>query len=306
MAGLLGASPYVTKWMLYRKFKYGDDFGTEPDNRMDWGTRLQPLLLRAAADDLRFEVRPNDGDDYVRRGLLGCTRDADIICPDRGPGALEIKCCFDYRTWMDTWAGGDAPPRHVEVQCQQQMYVGDGTVPYKWGVIGVWVCGEMKYFNREPIPDLWEEMTEQARRFFEDVEAGREPNAFGSPAEIPLMNQLWRTPSGRVIDARDREDANALAWFAVQMKEHGSNRAYHDKEEKRLKDKFRAIMLDADRLLLPFGIIIDLKRSPRAGYTVEPSVTHALKPFIPPDANPPPPQSAKEEGGAMLTDLAGG
>src|SRR5712671_4055890 len=95
---LFGASPYATPWMLYQRFANGVDIDSQGDNRMDWGQRLEPLILAHAAQELRLEVRPNREPDgtqrYVRRGRLGCTRDGTVICPDRGPGAIETKAVF--------------------------------------------------------------------------------------------------------------------------------------------------------------------------------------------------------------------
>jgi hypothetical protein len=120
---------------------------------MQWGKKLQPLIIAQASEELRLEVRPNEADDYHRRGFLGCTRDATIICPDRGPGALETKCVFDYGVWMRDWHGGKFVPRNHEIQLQQQMLVGDGTGPaYEWGVVCAWVAGEQHYFERKPMP----------------------------------------------------------------------------------------------------------------------------------------------------------
>src|SRR6202030_4173403 len=124
---------------------------------MSWGTKLQPLIIEQVAQERGLEVIPND-DTYVRRGLLGCTRDATIIAPGIGPGALEIKCVFDYRVWMQKWNGGKSVPREVEIQLQQQMYVGAATEnvrthmgdplsSYKWGLIAVWVCADLYYFE---------------------------------------------------------------------------------------------------------------------------------------------------------------
>src|SRR5882724_10027041 len=164
-SGLFNVSPYVTRWMLWQSFAKGVDIDATEDSRMSWGKKLQPLIIQQAADDLKFEVVPNADDTYHRRGLLGCTRDATIICPDRGPGALETKCVFDYRTWMADWAGGKSPPRTHEIQVQQQMLVGDPSGDeannfgmYKWGVIAAWVAGEVHYFERKPIYDLWDRL----------------------------------------------------------------------------------------------------------------------------------------------------
>jgi hypothetical protein len=194
---LFNASPYVTRWMLHRRFAHGDEIHSPEHNRMDWGKRLQPLLLAAAAEDLRLEVKPNASDVYVRNARLGCTRDAEIICPDRGPGALETKCVFDSGVWMREWAGGKTPPRHHEIQLQVQMYVGDGERPFQWGVLAAWIGGEMHYFEREPILELWDEIDKEARQFFADVQAGTEPDPFGAPIESALLAKVFPTLTAR-------------------------------------------------------------------------------------------------------------
>jgi hypothetical protein len=168
---------------------------------MNWGRKLQPLILEQVAEEMRLEVRPNDEDAYMRRGLLGCTRDATIICPDRGPGAVETKCVFDYRTWMADWNGGKQPPRHHEIQLQQQMIVGDeGGESYRWGLLVAWVAGELHYFERAPIKDLWAPLYAGSRALFLRVKAKREPEPFGAPVELPLLAQLFPTIKGNTID----------------------------------------------------------------------------------------------------------
>src|ERR1700719_3849541 len=87
---LFGASPYVTRWMLYQKFANGENIEKPADERMNWGKLMQPLIIDEVRKCWGFEVIPNE-ETYVRRGLLGCTRDATIIAPGIGPGALEIK-----------------------------------------------------------------------------------------------------------------------------------------------------------------------------------------------------------------------
>src|SRR5215471_5226736 len=198
MPALFGASPYLTRWMLYRKFAHGDDTEKAGDSRMDWGKKMQPLIISEVSAERGLEVQPNP-DTYVRRGLLGCTRDATIIAPGVGPGALEIKCVFDHKIWMTKWDGGRTVPREYELQLQQQMFIGetneegttDGGFSYKWGLIAVWVCAEMFYFERRPIVDLWDEMHRKAIGFFSDVSKKREPDPFGVNVELPLLRKLF-------------------------------------------------------------------------------------------------------------------
>ena len=278
--GLFGVSPYVTRWMLFQKFAKGVDLNKEPDARMTWGTRMQPLVLAQAAEDLRLEVRPND-ESYHRRGQLGATRDATIVCPDRGPGALETKCVFDYAVWGRDWDGGKSPPRHYEVQLQQQMLVGDESGSYRWGVLGAWVCGEMHYFEREPIPDLWAELEQAAARFFDDVKNGREPNAFGSEIELPLMQELFKVASGRVLDMRNDPAAEACVQDVADYLINGTAKNFHEKEHKRLKAKLMAVMDGADTLLLPKGVSLKCTRTNRSGFTMPPTTAVILKGYMP-------------------------
>ena len=300
---LFGVSPYLTRWMLLRHFIHGDPIDSPEHNRMDWGKRMQPLLLAQAAEDLHLEVRPNANDTYVRRGLLGCTRDAEIICPSRGPGSLETKCVFDFSVWMQAWGGGKALPKQNEIQLQQQMMVGDGETAHEWGVIGVWVCSEMKYFERKPIAELWQEIEVEATKFFADVEAKREGEPFGDPVEMPLLGRLFTPQPGKVLDFTTHPKAAELAEQVRMMDYHATERSGHEKGEKVIKAMLKAMMTDAEEATFLHGIRVRAKQQSRAGYTVKPTSFTVLDVFVPdgtPVAEP------KREGEPMLTDLRGG
>jgi hypothetical protein len=294
---LFHASPYVTRWMLLRHFIHGDAIDSHEHNRMNWGSKMQPLLLAQAAEDLHLEVRPNADDAYVRRGQLGCTRDAEIICPDRGPGALETKCCFDFGTWMRDWNGGKELPKHIEIQTQQQMQVGDGETSYGWAVIAVWVCGEVHYFERKPIPELWTALEHEAGVFFADVEAKREGDPFGDPVEVPLLNRLFTPTAGLTIDLSEHPKANELSEEARMMIWHSTERLGHERAEKMAKAHFKALLGDAEAATLPGGVRITQKLIERAGYTVKPSRYTTIDAFVPEGAALP---SKPEAAGTTL------
>lgn len=278
---LFNASPYLTRWMLARHFIHGDSIESPEHNRMDWGSKMQPLILAQAAEDLHLEVRPNAADVYVRRGLLGCTRDAEVICPDRGPGALEMKCVFDYGTWMQNWGGGKSPPKHVEIQLQQQMLVGDGETPFAWGVVGAWVCGEMKYFERKPIPELWYAIETEAARFFADVEAKTEGEPFGEPVEMPLFSRLFAPVLGKTVDLTGHPRAAELASQAQLLGYHASERSSHEKAEKLIKAHFKALLADAEEAILPHGIHVHAKQQSRKAYSVQATTYTVIDVFVP-------------------------
>lgn len=289
---LLDASPYLTRWLLYRRFAHGEDFASPEHNRMDWGKRLEPLVLQAAADELHLQVIPNRDDKneqvYERRGLLGCTRDATIVCPDRGPGTLETKCVFDYGVWMEKWSGGKAPPREYEIQLQVQMYVGDGERPFNWGTLTAWLAGELHHFERKPIPDLWERLKAEAKTFFDDIAAGNEPPAFGAPVEVPWLTKIFPTQSGKVLALTDPEDRNAMkvAESVRMLTWHTQERLGHEKAEKNIKAALLALATDHETVLLPYGIKVDVKEQKRSGYTVAPTSFKVLKPYVPKDGVP--------------------
>jgi YqaJ-like viral recombinase domain len=261
-SGLWNVSPYVTRWMLWQRFANGVDIDSAEDSRMSWGKKLQPLIIEQAAQDLKLEVVPNAADTYVSRGLLGCTRDATIICPVRGPGALETKCVFDYRTWMTDWGGGRAPPRHHEIQLQQQMLVGNPKPDednifgiYDWGVIAAWVAGDVYYFERKPIRDLWEKLTTEAAAFFKSIEDREEPKPFGVPIEVEWLTKLLPLERGKVVDLSD-EDPTAIA--AAEMARLYVEAKENENAGKRVAEPLRAKLLalarDAEEVWLPGAI----------------------------------------------------
>lgn len=261
MSGLLGVSPYVTKWMLFQRFAHGVEAPSPAHNRLDWGTKMEPLLLEQAAADLRLEVTTNrqaDGSQiYVRRGLLGCSRDADIYDPQRGPGALETKCCFDFKILMQEWDGGKTPPRQHEIQLQQQMYVGNGHVPFEWGVIALWCGGDMTYFQRKPMLDLWAKFEVEAMQFFDDVKSGREPEPFGSPVEVPLLKQIFDKPTGEIVNAVEKlgeVEATKLAQRVADADYQRVVRLSAEKVEEKVKAELLGLLKDADEIEFPQGI----------------------------------------------------
>jgi hypothetical protein len=289
--------------MLLRHFIHGDPIDSPEHNRMDWGKRMQPMVLAQAAEDLRVEVRPNADDQYVRRGLLGCTRDGDVICPDRGPGAVETKCVFDYGVWMTTWNGGKSLPRHIEIQLQQQMMVGDGEKPFEWGVLAVWLCGEMKYFERKPIVALWDAISDGTHKFFDDVAAKVEGEPFGEPVEMALLGKLFPTKIGTTIDFTTHPRAADLAEQVRMMAYHASERSGHEKGEKAVKAMLKALMGDAEEATFLHGIKVRAKPQSRAGYTVKPTTFTVIEAFVPDDT---PALEPKSDGEPTLTDLRGG
>lgn len=281
---LWNVSPYFTRWMLWRHFADGLPLDAEPNARMDWGLKMQPLILQQAADELRLEVIPNLDNAYHRRGLLGCTRDATIICPDRGPGALETKCVFDYGVWMRDWGGGKTAPRCHEIQLQQQMMVGngEGENAFDWGVIVAWVGADLFFFERKPIFDLWAKLSEEAAAFFKSVADKIEPNPFGAAVELPWLTELFPTEPGKQLDLSEDHAAVALAEDVSTYATFKAQESVASKGSEHLRAKLLALAKDNETVLLPCGVSYRVAKSGK-GKTIKPFVPLTLKP---PPASP--------------------
>jgi hypothetical protein len=249
---LYNASPYTTPWLVYHYLRGAAQDGAVTD-RMRWGLKMQPLVLEQARDDLKLEIEPNRDNHYVtsNHGPLGYTRDAIIHCPDRGVGAVEVKCVFDYGTWMQNWNGGQAPPRHIELQLQHQLAVGDGQEPFSWGVIATWVCGEMKYFERKRDDTVSVDLITRCFAFMRDVEAGKEPDPFGAAIELPMLALLFPIIKGKELDLRADPIGPGIAQLAADLKEYKAQETFFGKAAAGAREKLLFTAKDNERVLLP-------------------------------------------------------
>jgi predicted phage-related endonuclease len=212
-AALFGHSPYCTKWLLWQAFRAKDASLIEPpeSERMRLGKLYELAILSRTADDHRLEIEPNVGNEYVRRGNLGCTRDAFMVAPDLGRMIVEAKR-VNWLRWRDTWTE-TAAPMHVEIQLQHQLLVED----CQHGIIA---CDNgddaMLYYRREANPEIHERLIEESRLFFESLAAGKEPDPLGSPIEIPALAALYPTsdPTEVLEDLDDEALSDAIREFA--------------------------------------------------------------------------------------------
>lgn len=279
---VLGISDWSTRWMVMQRFA-GNAIADRSDNRMNWGTLLQPLILEQAARYLALEIEQNRTDEYRRCGRLGYTADGWSRKPDKGPGVIEAKCCFDSHQWMAAWGGGKAPPRYVEAQLQTQMLVGDGTEPFAWGTIVCWYAGELHYFERAPIIELQQHIIDEAARFFDDLEAGRLGEPFGVPAESEMIARLFRPKRKKVLDLRDDMVRGLdLAADVIAMHENSDSASFHKKCADQYKARVRAAIADNEEVLLPHGVRVRAKMQHRTAFSVKESDFVVLSEYIPP------------------------
>ena len=250
--GLFNQSPYCTRWMLYHWARGAMDLDIPDNQRMAWGRKLQEVILTGAAEKLRLEIIPNHGDEYRRHAdpaiRIGYTADADIVDPSLGLGAVEAKNVDSLvfkKEWSDEWA-----PPHIELQLQTHiMVLASIHGACNWGIIPVLVGGnDLKIYRREPNKEQQQLIEHEVNEFWTDVEQCREPDAFGSPREVPGLKQLYaETIPGKVIDVMTDEAAEIVD----QYLRHKASRLEHAKLEESLKIKLLAMAQDAQYLNVP-------------------------------------------------------
>lgn len=270
VAGLFNRSPYATRWMLYQGFKKGMPLGDDgtPGDRMSWGQRLEPAILRAVADELRLDVVANTRYDVMPDLPLGCTRDADLVDPSLGYGVVEVKN-VDGLVYRQTWSEEHAPP-HIEIQHQAQMMVPHPThgLP-KWGVLAALVGGnELKILRRTHSTEMQKDLRSEVIRFFKELGENKEPDPLGTEREVRGLQFLYpeRVP-GKIISRFDDEEAALLVDEYLEL---NAQRLEVEKAEKALRAKILVMGKDAEIVNLP-RYAIEYKVEKRDGYTVEPS-----------------------------------
>lgn len=248
--GLFNQSPYVTLWMLYHWAVSNLELDLPASTRMTWGKKLQSVILLAAAEQMRLEVRENAGEEYRRLegARIGYTADADVFDPALGIGAVEAKN-VDALVYRNEWTEDAAPP-HIELQLQVQIMVLAALHGQcNWGIIPVLIGGnDLVIHRRKPNPEQQNLIIAEVADFWKRCDERREPDAFGSPREIPGLAQLYaeRMP-GKVIDVMTNEAHEIVqAWDY-----HRSQRLEHEKLEEASKVKIRAMLQDAEFLNVP-------------------------------------------------------
>ena len=246
VAALWGASPYVTRWMLYH-WARGAFALDEPENvRMEMGRKFEAAILDMASERLRLDVTQNTENRYRRHDTirLGCTVDAVTRDPASGLGVVEAKN-VDAMVWRQSWSE-DAAAKHVEIQLQAQMLV----VGARWGAIAALVGGNaFKLYRRTPNRNLWRSMEARVREFWSQVNTEREPSPTGIEPELRVLDHLYpRAEPLKVRDLADDHDAaEVVEAYAVARRKRSDADA--DAQEQRIL--LAAMMGDAEFLYVP-------------------------------------------------------
>lgn len=199
VAALFDCSPYLTRFELWHRKKGSiatPEFnalhdGTPEDERIYWGVRLEAAIIEAAKE--RYGYVDRDQLDHLSNGNgLGGHPDRRVICPQRGPGILEIKMA----DWLVRKQWGDEPPAHYLIQ--SQTYQGlDGVT---WGDVLVLVGGNrLERFCYDFRPKIYAEIERRVEAFWQSIAANNPPPA-DYTRDLDTITDLYREGTEDVVD----------------------------------------------------------------------------------------------------------
>ena len=230
VSALFDANPWVTHFELWHR-KNGTiatpDFGG--DERIEWGIKLEPVIIAAACERWGYTLR--DGPKKLTNGQgLGGHPDAYAICPERGPGILETKCA----DWLIAKQWGDEPPLHYLLQ--GNTYAGLDKV--NWFDLIVLVGGnELRRFQYDFRPRLYDEAASRTAAFWASIEAGTPPVA-NYDRDLDPIKAVYQAQGDAVIDLTgDNQAPDAAARYLRAKAIIKTAEAEADAAEAELRDK---------------------------------------------------------------------
>jgi predicted phage-related endonuclease len=174
------------------------------------GRRLEAAIIEEAKE--RYGYVDREQVERLTNGNgLGGHPDRRVICPERGPGILEVKTA----DWLVRKAWGDEPPSHYLIQSQAYQ----GLDKVAWGDVLVLVGGnKLERFCYDFRPKIYGEIERRVADFWQSVEANDPPPADytrdldtiadlyrdGTDETVDLTATTWRTKPRRRSSSRKR------------------------------------------------------------------------------------------------------
>jgi predicted phage-related endonuclease len=200
VAALFDCSPYLTRFELWHRkagniatpaFDVIADDGTPENERIYWGVRLEAAIIEAAKE--RYGYVDREQADHLSNGKgLGGHPDRRVICPERGPGILEIKTA----DWLVRKSWGDEPPTHYLLQSQAYQ----GLDQVEWGDVLVLVGGnKLERFSYTFRQKIYAEIESRVEAFWRSVEA-KDPPSADYRRDLDTIAELHREGTDDVVD----------------------------------------------------------------------------------------------------------
>ena len=193
VSALFGVNPWLTHFELWHR-KNGTletpEFGG--NERIEAGIYLEPSIIQWACDKWGYVPTDDKLKLYDNTIDLGGHVDKRVICPERGPGVLEIKTVdqFIFRDW------GDEPPLNYQLQGQTYM----GLAGVGWCDIVYLVGGNhLDRFQMQFRPKLYAEIKKRVADFWQSIDAQTPPKPDYNNDGEALAN-LYRSSADTTAD----------------------------------------------------------------------------------------------------------
>lgn len=211
-AALFDCSPYVTRFELWHRRKGNiDAVDLSGNERAEWGLRLEPAIIAAAADRFGYSLEETPRRLSNDKGLGG--HPDQLASDERGPGIIEIKTA----DWLVFKQWGDEPPEHYLLQAMAYA----GLAGRQWCDIVVLVGGNrLERFCYDFRPKIYAEIERRVEAFWQSVEADEPPPA-DYTRDLDTIADLHREGSDETIDlSADNlaHEAAAAFLFAKQAR----------------------------------------------------------------------------------------
>lgn len=222
MSALVNASPYATPFEVYHAKRSGLQVPFETNERIKKGNRGEQYCAQEVAEKTGWEVRKVNDYFRIHGERMGASLDYEILHPIKGWGDLEIKM-VDFFQHKQKFSEDECPP-HIEIQLQHQLEVSDR---YDWGMTAVFT-GIYDYipYERERDREMGKNLRAITKKFWADVDAGREPEPdFHRDQEV--LDLLYRNAGGEPIDKTGDAELEAVIAKHVRL---GKEIKYLDEE----------------------------------------------------------------------------
>lgn len=199
IAGVLGLSPYTTPLQVWASKLV--DLPDDPSEAMEWGRRLEPVILDAWQLEsrrrvvhrgalLRSRKRP-----WMMATLDGVTRtnmanfdESDMGAVKQVPAVVQAKAVSD-------WTWNDIVPQHYQLQVQWEMAVTGFELAF---VVVLHSGRRLAAYEVFADPVVQAELIEEGEQFWSAVESG-EPPAVDAD-DLSFLNDLFPTSHEQAVE----------------------------------------------------------------------------------------------------------
>ena len=239
VSALFGCNPWLSEFELFHRkrgniavpeFNAIRSDGTPEAERIYWGVKLEAAIVEGAKERFGYIDRePADPPLSNGRGLGGHP-DRRVICPERGPGILEVKMA----DWLVFKGWGDEPPTNYQIQGNTCA----GLDKVTWFDVIVLVGGnQLERFKRDFRPKLYAETEKRVEKFWDDVRADRAPKP-DYARDKDAIAELYADAGDDVIDLKGDNLAHvAAAEYLIGHAEEKAGKARKEAAQAELLDK---------------------------------------------------------------------